>query len=296
MNRFLPSDFNMRLRHSSNVRYRKRNKIRAYIRYIFYIAMAAGLSAGGYLIYTQAAGFIESSNLFVLKEVQIKGYEHVLPAEIIRASGLSMGENIFSIPLRTVKNNIMSIPWINNVSIRKSPPHRIDITVAERKIYCMILLNHLYYVDHNGVIFKKVTDNDSFNYPVITGFHMKNGGFIDAALPSVINAVAFLKELDHNSIVINNDISELHVSNKGYTVITNNGLLIKFGRKDFVSRIDKLNTLIKYFGDKMQMFFSIDLRFANMAVFRYKPGFRNTSGKILKSITQKEVNNIGKRA
>ncbi len=272
MNRFLPSDFNERLRNSSNVRFRKRGTMRVYMRYTAYLVFAAGIGVAGYAAYAQAVNFVGSSRIFALKEVGISGYERVSPSDIIRASGLSIGENIFSIRLGAVRNSILSIPWISSVSIRKSPPHKIDIAVTERKAYCMILLDHLYYVDNNGMIFKQVTDSDPINYPIITGFNIKGQQFLDIQFQPVADAVSFIRELDRNSLIGSRDISELHVEDSGYTVITNDGLLIRFGSGDPALRIDRLNEIMKYFGDRMQMFSSIDFRFKGMGIIRYKSG------------------------
>lgn len=283
MNRLSPSDFNVRLRSSSNLRQKRRVSghpggyaVGVYIKYVFYILIIAGTCLGSYGFYIKALNFIGSSRIFALKEVGVQGYERVLPAEIINASGLTFGQNLFSINLSKVRRDIMTIPWISSVSIRKSPPHKIDIAVTERKAYCMILLDHLYYTDGNGIIFKKVNDSDPLNYPVITGFDVKGDQFVDVPLGPVVNAVSFIRNLDQDSLVVSKDISELHVDNTGYTVITNDGLMIRFGTDDLTYRINKLNAIINYFGDKMQIFSSIDLRFKGMGVVQYKHGFTGT--------------------
>jgi cell division protein FtsQ len=306
MKEFIDLDFKAQHKNAASMRFKRRARMRSYLRYSGYIVIAAVICFGGYVLYNKAVGFISTSKIFALKQVSIKGYEHVPPMEIIKASGLSMGENIFSVPLKTVRKNIMSIPWINGVSIRKSPPHRIDITVTERRAYCMILLSRLYYVDDNGIIFKRLTAEDSTNYPVITGFTFNDADFVDVPMQPVLDATSFIKELDQNSIVVGKDISELHVDDTGYTLITTDGLLIKFGRNDLVSRIDKLNDLIRYFGERMQIFSSVDLRFSGMGVLRYKAGVlsgtdeqgndsHSLTGNTGVENTLKEVNNIAKK-
>ncbi len=266
------SDFKTRQKNVPERRFKRGPGIRPYARFAGYVLVAAGLAAGGFAGYRKAAGFIGTSRIFALRQVGIKGYEHVLPTEIIRASGLRMGENIFAVPLRSVRANILSIPWIDSVSIRKSPPHSIDITVGERKVYCMILLGRLYYVDGQGIIFKQVDSNDSTNYPVITGFAFRHENFIDTPLQPVIDATAFIRALDHDSMIVGKDISELHVDGTGYTLITTDGLMIRFGRSDLDARIDKLNGLMRYFGERMQMVSLVDLRFAGMGVLRARTG------------------------
>lgn len=263
-------DFKTRNINTSNVRLKRYSKMRVYLKYSWYIIIVAGLIAGGYMLYIKLINFVTTSNLFSLKQVSIKGYDHVMPIEIVKASGLNVGENIFSIPLKTVKQNILAIPWINSVSIRKSPPNTLDITVTERRAYCLILLDNLYYVDDDGIIFKKITNGDSVNYPIITGFSFNNTEFIDKPIQPVIDATSFIKQLDKHSFIVSKDISELNVNETGYTLITTDGLLIRFGKSDFSSRINKLNALMNYFGDKIQMFSSIDLRFLDMGVLHYK--------------------------
>ncbi|MGB9734868.1 MAG: cell division protein FtsQ/DivIB [bacterium] len=287
----------------SNIRLKRYARMRLFVKYAWYIIISAGLIIGSYVLYIKLVNFVTTSSLFSLKQVSIKGYEHVMPMEIVKASGLNVGENIFLIPLGKIKQNILTIPWIASVSIRKSPPHTLDITVAERKVYCMILLDKLYYVDEHGIIFKGVTDNDATNYPVITGFSFKGHGFMDVPLQPVMDATSFIKELDHNSLVVSKDISELHVDDTGYTVITTDGLLIRFGKSDLLSRINKLNALINYFGDRIQMFSSIDLRFLDMGVLHYKNDVQPESVRNINTITGnndernsiKEVSNIAKK-
>ncbi len=306
MKEFVDLGFKSQRKNTSNMRFKRRVRIRLYLRYSGYIVIAAAVCLGGYVLYKEAMDFVSTSKIFALKQVSIKGYEHVMPMEIVKASGLSMGENIFSIPLQTVRKNIMSIPWINSVSIRNAPPHRIDITVTERRAYCMILLNSLYYVDDNGIIFKQVDPSDPTNYPVITGFTFNGANFLDVPLQPIMDATAFIKELDQGSIVVGKDISELHVDNTGYTLITTDGLLIKFGRNNLLSRVEKLNDLIRYFGDRMQMFSSVDLRFSGMGVLRYKSGVlsgkdeqvhgsHSLTGNTGVENTLREVNDIAKK-
>jgi cell division septal protein FtsQ len=296
-------DFKTRRKNASNIQLKRYVKVRVYLKYAGYIIGIIGLGIGSYIFYIWVTNFVMTTKLFSLKQVSIRGYEHVMPIEIVKASGLNMGENIFSIRLKTIRKNILSIPWIENVSIRKSPPHSLDITVVERKAYCMILLNRLYYVDEQGIIFKQVTNNDSTNYPIITGFSFNSPDFLGIPVQPVIEAVSFIKELDQNSIIVSRDISELHVGDTGYTVITNDGLLIRFGNNDLISRINKLNNLIRYLGDRIQMFSSIDLRFSDMGVLHYKKmmqpetyeGLHTLTGSTGEKNSLKEVNNIVKK-
>ncbi|MCL4558469.1 MAG: FtsQ-type POTRA domain-containing protein [Deltaproteobacteria bacterium] len=302
MNRLLPSDFNARLKTPSNLRWKKhggrdvyRYRVRVYLRYVFLIAAIVIAAAGGRAFYAKAVHFIGSSRLFALKEVQVQGYERVLPAEIIGASGLTFGQNIFSIRFSKVVGNIMSIPWISSVSIRELPPHKIDISVTERKAFCMILLDRLYYVDDSGIIFKRVDEKDPVNYPVITGLDMGGGHFMDVPIGAVADAVSFIKELDRDSSIDGKDVSELHVDATGYSIVTSGGLIVRFGTDGAASGMNRLNAIMDHFGNEVQTFSVIDLRFAGMGVIRYRNGLAEGRpfDPSLRNI-KKEVNSIEK--
>ncbi len=305
MNILLPSNFKARLKAPSNLRWKKHNdrvlyrhRVRASLGYVLLIAAIAVAGIGGRFLYAKAAPAIDSSHLFALREVQVQGYERVLPAEIISASGLTFGQNIFSIRLSRVIDNIMSIPWIHSVSVRKLPPHKLDIRVAERKAFCMILLGRLYYVDSNGIIFKKVDRHDPVNYPVITGFDARGGRFLDVPLRPVADAVSLFRDLDQDSSVDGKDVSEIHIDKTGYSIVTNAGLIIRFRKirtGDVTSEMDRLNAIMGHFGDEVQMFSVIDLRFAGMGIVRYKQGFADggPSGPSLRNMNR-EVSDIEK--
>ncbi len=287
----MPYDFNSRLRKASNRRFKNYGKVRVYMKYLLYVSLIAGLITGGYMLFIQAESLLMVSPLFALKQLEIKGYEKVQPSEIASASGLKFGENIFSISLNNVRKNIMTIPWIKSISIRKSPPHKIEIAVSERNAYCLVLMDHLYYVDSEGVIFKMVSDNNATNYPVITGMTGDGRRFIGEALRPVVNAVSVLQAIDKYSLITAKDISEIHINSNGYSIITMDGLLIRFGDDSIGTEIENLNSIITYFGGEMQMFSSIDLRFSDEGILKYKQLFASTD-----AVNQiKEVNNFAEK-
>ncbi|MBQ8808270.1 MAG: FtsQ-type POTRA domain-containing protein [Clostridia bacterium] len=68
---------------------------------------------------------------FDIKEIKVRGNSVLKEDEIIRASGIVKGVNIFGVSLSEAKDNIKSMGYIENVKIKRSLPSTVEITVEE---------------------------------------------------------------------------------------------------------------------------------------------------------------------
>ena len=68
---------------------------------------------------------------FDIKNISVYGNSVVSEEEIVQNSGIVQGENIFSVSLKQVKDNISSIGYIESVKVKRKLPSTIDITVVE---------------------------------------------------------------------------------------------------------------------------------------------------------------------
>lgn len=68
---------------------------------------------------------------FDIKEIKVHGNSALKDEEIIRASGIVKGVNIFAVSLSEAKDNIKNMGYVENVKIKRSLPSAIEITVVE---------------------------------------------------------------------------------------------------------------------------------------------------------------------
>ncbi|MGE5484954.1 MAG: cell division protein FtsQ/DivIB [Ignavibacteriales bacterium] len=80
------------------------------------------------------AGYVLlNSPFFSVTEVQVLGCLRTSPDEIVAASGILEGANIFSVPLGEAAERIAAIPWVQSVTCMRRFPATVGIQVIERK-------------------------------------------------------------------------------------------------------------------------------------------------------------------
>lgn len=68
---------------------------------------------------------------FDIKKIEVRGNSVLKNEEIIRASGVITGVNIFGVSLGEIKDNIKSMGYIESVKVKRALPSTIEITVVE---------------------------------------------------------------------------------------------------------------------------------------------------------------------
>ncbi len=126
------------------------------------------------LILLLVAIFITSLFLpiFNVARIQVKGNEKIDSEDIVTASGVEIGENIFRVSGLKTKNDIKNISYIENVVVKRSFPNRIIISVSERKAIGYISFMGSYIlIDKRGTVLEVVSTLDDVNIPVISGLN-----------------------------------------------------------------------------------------------------------------------------
>ena len=89
------------------------------------------------IIISLGIGVIFSPSFDVVGVV-IKDGENVSSGEISVAADVKIGENILKQNYKTIVNNVSSIPYIKDVSIKLLFPNKIEIDYEEREPYSLI--------------------------------------------------------------------------------------------------------------------------------------------------------------
>jgi len=110
--------------------------------------------------------------LFNISCIDVEGNKYVKKDEIIKLSGLKIGQNLLALNIKQISWKVSSHPWISECSIIQHLPSAITINIAEREPVAFVNLEKLWYFDEIGQIFGPVSNKDTFkaeNLPVITG-------------------------------------------------------------------------------------------------------------------------------
>ncbi|CAG1066365.1 Cell division protein DivIB [uncultured bacterium] len=116
-----------------------------------------------------AYGQVTTSKYLVVTDVTVAGAQRVAPEELVAASGIVQGQNIFSFSKDEVLARLKANPWLESIEINRELPGSIEITVKERDAIALVKLDSLYVMDSNGVIFKRYSAEEGLDLPVVTG-------------------------------------------------------------------------------------------------------------------------------
>lgn len=69
--------------------------------------------------------------IFEIQKIEVRGNSVLKDEEIVRASGIVEGINIFGVNLGEAKDNLKSLGYIESVKVKRSLPSTVEITVVE---------------------------------------------------------------------------------------------------------------------------------------------------------------------
>ncbi|HDK25896.1 MAG TPA: FtsQ-type POTRA domain-containing protein [Candidatus Atribacteria bacterium] len=114
--------------------------------------------------------FIFNSKYCNIKDIVIKGNDHLRYEEILYKSQVKLGENIFRLNLNKTIEFLKQEPWIKEIEIKRIIPNKIIISVEERKPSAVIYIDGEYFIlDKEGMLLSKIEDPGGLNLPLITG-------------------------------------------------------------------------------------------------------------------------------
>lgn len=115
-----------------------------------------------------------NTDFFLIKKIAVAGNEKVESNKIILLSSIQEGENIFKISTRDAKKNIMTLPYVKDVEVKRNLPKEIKIKIEERKEKMRIKdISSFIILDEEGYILDNVDDKNE-KLTEIIGFKIKN--------------------------------------------------------------------------------------------------------------------------
>lgn len=113
------------------------------------------------------------SPIFNVEEIKISGNNIITTNECIELSKLKIGQSIYQMNKKRIKDNIRKNPYVEEIQISRKLPNIIEITIKERIATYMLELgeNEYAYINNQGYILEKsYTKLDTI---ILTGFSTK---------------------------------------------------------------------------------------------------------------------------
>lgn len=167
--------------------------------------------------------FLFTTPLFNVTQIDVIGNETVSKEEIISLSQIPLNENMFKNVKTTIKQNIKGNAYIENVSVKRILPNKIQITVQERKVKFMLkLLDSYAYINSQGYILEITPQTKEV--PIIEGMTTPEEELIagkrlnEEDLNKLETALSIVSNCEENEI--SRFITSINVTNSSeYTMI-----------------------------------------------------------------------------
>ena len=241
---------------STRKRHSQKQVVQAVVWCSVVLAMIAGVGAGLHFGIGLALDEVLYHNpLYVLTKIEIEPEGHFSPHTIRQAAGLETGQNLWTLNLPQIAQDLQKLPYVSNAKVERHFPDRITIVIHERVPVVKIVginsdLNtrELFYLDREGVVLKPRADETVPLLPEVIGLtnaELEPGMQLEQT--RLVRALEILNAIDHTSLHTSIDIRTINLNDPlSITMVTTQDMSITF-RPDCVDQ--QLGRLIQILHD-----------------------------------------------
>lgn len=159
------------------------------------------------LFVTVAAGLIfvyrwsTTSSYFALKEIDVTGINNLSYTEVMNQADIKNGMNSLALSLDVLEAKLLQNPWVAGVSVKRSLPDGITITIKEREPYYWTLKDgRMHYADQNGNTIAQVNSDKFLALPILEvgPDSAETAKTLDSAIAQIQHVINILPEELHN--------------------------------------------------------------------------------------------------
>jgi len=212
--------------------------------------------------------YSQSNRLFIIKNITFDGNNYVSANELRNQIFQDNENNIFSYDIKELEKKIQNIsPFIKNVQIDIIIPGKIHINILEREPIALIVdNNNSFFIDSFNQILP--VNSKSINYYPVPILNIKINEEWDAGNSSI----QLIKYLIENYFSLYQDLSEIEITSKKITLITDYKTKIFINPNKIFNNINKLKQFeysVNGFSQISDHLY-IDLQYENQVVVKEK--------------------------
>ena len=200
-------------------------------------------------------------------------------SEVLALAKIPLGKPLIKISPRKAMQAIAGHPLVAKVRLRRHFNGRISISLETRKPVAIVAISQaqskadqLFYCDATGTIYKRLNDEDSFDFPIITGMTSEDMQTQQTVIKSGIELIEATRPFTDRFDQV---LSEVHIDPKqGFTIYTDSiGGGVVIGMPPFGEKLQRLERMIPQLEGRLLEIERIDLDYQKKAFVRFKqPG------------------------
>jgi cell division septal protein FtsQ len=210
--------------------------------YISLIALAALiLLVGSVMAYDKVTG----SQLFILKEIELKGAKRATPEELLRTLEPYKSRSLWQLDLQTIRAALEKNPWIREVEVSRVLPDSLRVTVHEREPVAPSHMpnNSVVWVDQEARSLGELDFNQMQSVPpIINGLEEGTGEDVKVANQRRMELYKkLINELDQGGAKLSEEIDEVSLKDvQGVRLhLLKRNVSVMVGSTDFRPRLEK---------------------------------------------------------
>jgi cell division protein FtsQ len=129
------------------------------------MAISAAVLLGGW----ELARLARAASVFTVREIRFHGLVHATEKDLLAASHLARGANLFALDLSAATRAILANPWVAAARLSRHFPGTVEVEIVEHRPSAQVQLGALYLVDDLGRAFKRAAAGDPADLPLVTG-------------------------------------------------------------------------------------------------------------------------------
>src|SRR5207248_9373149 len=116
-----------------------------------------------------------TASLFTVREVRFHGLVHATGKDLLAASRLAPGANLFAVDLSAATRAMSANPWVASARLPRHFPGTAEVESGEHRPRAQVQLGASYLGDDPGRAFKRTGPGDPADLPLITGLSRADG-------------------------------------------------------------------------------------------------------------------------
>lgn len=208
-----------------------------------------------------------------LKHVEITGADPGVRDELIRMCGLDRDQGLLSLHLYEVKRKMEAHPWVRAVKLERRFPHTLVVEVEKQDPAALARMDDVYFVNRQGEIFKRISECDEMDLPIITGLS-EDDEEVREELKQAIHVVEVLESQKTPWSL--SELSEIHMRKDGAVSLYFNHVKaeIVFLYDELADKMDALRKVAEHLNQsgKIDLVTGINLNYVGGAVVSFEKG------------------------
>ena len=263
-----------------DVKVQTRGRALGWLRMAVVVIVAIGLLAvTGYGLYRLAMTAVNhlayNNPRFAVHQIVVDNDGVLTPERVVRFAGVQVGQNLLSIDLDQVRNNLEMLPMVRAVEVRRMLPDRLFIRVAERIAVARLrvpspgLSDTTFYIDRSGFVMKpiKLADGTLLQpqtprpVPILTGVSLADarvGKQVESE--QIYRALELLDRLDQAVAGSLLEVEQIDLSKpRQLVLITRQHTTVKVDVEEFPQQLRRLGVILRWAQQRQKPVQMVDL-------------------------------------